>query len=130
MLKPISICLAIFACALSTPATACRNPANNYWVSVVRTQLPAKLPAEALVARIEVEHPGGEFSELAKGVRVRVTRVLQGTYLGVEMIVRGQGGPNEVVMTSCASYSFGGPAGYVIGRPVGSENGILVIQPT
>ena len=108
---------------------ACRGTENNYRVSVVRTQLPAKLPVDAFVARIEIEHPGGEFSELAKGVRVRVTRVLQGTYFGVDMIVRGQGGPNEVMMTSCASYSFEGPAGYIIGRPVGYENGVLVIKP-
>ena len=129
VLRPISLFCAICIGLVSTPATACRNPANNYSVSVVRTQLPAKLPVDAFVARIEIERPGGEFSELAKGVRVRVTRVLQGTYLGVGMIVRGLGGPNEVVMTSCASYSFGGPAGYIIGRPVGYENGVLVIQP-
>ncbi len=129
MRKSISFFCVIFIALLGTPAVACRSYDDNYWVSVVRAQLPAKLPEDAFVARIEVERPNDEWSELAKGVRVRVTRVLQGTYIGEDVIVRDQPRLDQIVMTSCGIYRFGGAAGYVIGTPVGYENGVLVIQP-
>ncbi len=130
MLRSICIFCAISIGLLGTPAVACRNPDNSgYSVTVVRTQVPAKLPADAFVARIEVAHPEGLWRELGKGVRARVTRVVQGAYLGVEVIIRDQPGPNIMVTTSCGTATFGNAAGYVVGRPVGYENGVLVIQP-
>ena len=130
MLKSVSLFCAIFIGMIGTPAVACRSSNDNYWVTVVRSQLPAKLPADAFVADIQVEHPDSQWSELATGVRAHVTRLVQGTFTGVDVIVRGQTLPNQFIMTSCGSYSFGGPAGYVIGTPLGYENGVLVIQPT
>lgn len=129
MLRMLLFCLAIFVSMQTTPAVACRAPWNGYAITVVRNQLPAKLPEDAFVARIEVEHPEGLWAELGRGIRARMTRVVQGNYLGEEVIVRDHPSENVVVSSSCNTVSFGSAAGYIVGRPVGYENGVLVIQP-
>lgn len=129
MHKSILIWCALFIGMLGTPAVACRVNTPSAQVSVIHPQIPANLPTDVFVAHVQFERPDGGWDELFRGARARVTRVIQGDYLGSEIIIRDLVEPNDVRITCYDPIGFGG-SGYIVGKPVGYENGVPVIQPT
>ena len=127
MLRTILVCFAILIGMQAAPAVACRTYNRLADISVIQEQLPAKPPLDAFVAKIQFEHIGGGWPDLFRGARARITRLVQGTYLGTDVIVRDHAGPGEFRPICYDPMRTG--AGYIIGRPVGYENGVLVIQP-
>lgn len=110
-------------------AVACRIYTPGADQSVIHRELPHPLSPDLFVAEVEFEHPEAGWSELFNGTRARVRRVIQGTYRGNVVIVRDALGPDEMRITCYAPVRDGG-SGIVVGRPIGSEGGLLVIKPT
>ena len=108
---------------LLAPATAraCGGPGFGY----LHRALPSRIPADAIVAEIELEL--NDKVDLrptsSESVRGRVRRVIQGYYSGATLIVRSP--------LMCGVSPFGnGQSGFLIGTPDGMENGELVVDPT
>ena len=116
--------LALLVGAMAAPASACRTYIPSADVSVIHQELPASLPPDTLVADVQFERPDGGWPELFKGARARVRRVIQGHYSGDVVIVRDA----QIRITCYDPIRFGG-RGYILGKPVGYENGVLVLQP-
>lgn len=94
-------------------------------LSVIWQQLPSELPKDAFVAHVKFKDPSAGWSELQKGTRAQVNRVVQGKFKGKEVIVRDT---VEIRITCYAPLRFGG-SGYIIGKPIGYERGVLILQP-
>jgi hypothetical protein len=99
-------------------AQACWGPGRAYLHKV----LPGWIPADAIVAEVEFDTA---FFELLPNfdtpLRARVRRMIQGAYSGATLLVRHQ--------TDCDSPFGNGMSGFLIGRPDGMDNGVLVVVP-
>ncbi len=128
VLKPISLFCAILIGLLGAPALACRSYNPFADISVIQKQLPAELPPDAFVAQIQFYYPNGGWTELGGGARARVLRLVQGYYSGIDIIVRDHPGLREFRALCYDPIGLSG-SGYLVGKPVGYENGVIVIQP-
>ena len=111
-----------------TPAMACRVYVAAADLSVIHTELPRPLPADAFAAEVRFEQPDAGWPELWRGARVRVTRVIQGEYSGEIVIFRDRPNAEEIRFMCYAPIRYGG-VGLILARPAGYENGLLVLQP-
>ena len=94
-------------------------------LSVIWQELPLDLPKGTFVAEVKFDDPTAGWSELNKGTRAQVIRVVQGSFKGREVIVQDTG---ELRITCYAPVRFGG-SGYIIAKPIGYERGVLIVQP-
>ncbi|HEX8194281.1 MAG TPA: hypothetical protein VF552_15410 [Allosphingosinicella sp.] len=106
-------------------ADACRIYIPAADLSALHRTLPHPLPADLFVAEVQFERPDAGWNELREGTRARIERVIQGAYSGDMLIVRDSG---AVRVTCYAPLRYGG-AGIILGRPVGYENGQMVLEP-
>jgi len=120
----LAFVIVALACLAATPATACRIRLPSAERSVIHSELPRNLPAGAVVADVELGSDDATWQRLNEGARVRIRRMIQGDYRGEALIVRELG-----LMITCYSPFPLGRSGFVVGKPVGYENGVLVIEP-
>lgn len=116
-------CLAVFSLA-SSPLSACGRDDNLF--AYIHDALPAPLPTGAFVAEVEFEPQETDDVHgaiLGDNVRGRVIRHIQGDYGGLEILVR------RDFRTSCDAELSNGRRGLVVARPLGVEDGVLVISP-
>jgi hypothetical protein len=97
-------------------------------LSVIHDEVPRSLASDVFVAEVQFEPADVGWSELLKGIRASVVRVIQGQYRNNLLIVRDVLGPDEIRIT-CYSPMRNGGRGIIVGKPSGVENGSLVLKP-
>ena len=125
MRQPSLLLLASLIGFAASPVEACRIYTPSADLSVIHRELPRPLPADLFVFEVQFEQPGAGWAELHEGARARVRRIIQGDYSGDVLIVRDAA---EIRITCYAPVRYGG-LGIVLGRPVGVENGHMVLEP-
>lgn len=111
------------ALAAASPASGCRiEPADP--AAIIHDSLPAPGIA-AFVAEVDFE-PGSLRPETlhGAGALARVRRVVQGSYRGTSVVVGRVG-----LWADCDRPAANGEAGIIVAKPVGYENGLLVVEP-
>jgi hypothetical protein len=104
------------------PAEACR--ASAFHRALIHNALPTPLPEGTFIAAVEFDAHSLATSPLHPiGVRARIIRVIQGEYRGRALIVR------KPSWGSCDHPFQNGAVGFIVGRPVGYEQGLLVVHP-
>jgi len=117
------LCLAAFSLT-SSPLSACGRDDNLF--AYIHDALPTPLPAGAFVAEVEFEPQETDDAHgaiVGDNVRGRIIRHIQGDYGGLEILVR------RDFRTSCDAELSNGRRGLVVARPLGVEDGVLVIDP-
>lgn len=125
-MRKVSLLLyASFVGFTASPVGACRIYTPSADLSVIHRELPRPLPSDLFVAEVQFERSDAGWAELREGARARIKRIIQGDYSGDVLIIRDAA---EIRITCYAPVGYGG-AGIVVGRPVGVENGHIVLEP-
>lgn len=117
------LCFAV-ASLLCSPSSACGRDDNLR--AYVHDALPTPLPTGAFVAEVEFEPRETDDAHggiIGDNVRGRIIRHIQGDYAGWEILVRSE------LWTSCDAELSNGRRGLIVARPLGVEDGVLVIDP-
>ena len=125
MTKMLFLLIAVVGSGLASPAKACRIYTPSANLSVLHRQLPPSLPSEIFVAEVQFERPDAGWRELREGARAHVVRLIQGDYTGDVVIIRDTA---DLRVTCYAPVRYEGH-GIILGSPVGTEGGFLVVEP-
>ena len=110
--------LAVTAIYAPTGAWACSAASGN--TAVIHNAIPADPDPRLIIARVDIEWADEELLH-ERGLTARVTRVIHGDIDGDVIIVWSP-------WTSCSHAFENGRSGLIFGLPLGTENGMLVVE--
>jgi hypothetical protein len=111
-------------CAMLLPAAPALTCGRTPHFAYIHSALPNPLPRGTIVALVDflprrsARNPG-----FASGDRVRIRRMIQGTYRGKHLISR------PAWSNSCEAPFANGRSGYIVAVARGLEHGVLVVDP-
>ncbi len=110
------------ALGLAAPAAARACMVGDAFRALIHRRLPGRLPHQAVALEVRfIDHD--ERRLYRKGLRARVSRVIQGEGIGPVVLVR------ETVWTSCDYPFLNGTSGLLVCVLRGKESGMSVLHP-